>query len=144
MPLEPYLAYGYELGGPGRWRLEGFAPGQMLRTDWYDDADPSCDFRQAAFEHVAGKIGSPVLRDRAEERLPWLIDEIGTVGDPDRPAPPRYVLIVKDSAEDIHMIGNAAVDSDWEPLLAAALVELELVSVDDRPKWLHYDSGSGY
>jgi hypothetical protein len=44
MPLEQVRtisAYGYRLGGPRAWNLHRFKPGDELRTDWYDETDPT-------------------------------------------------------------------------------------------------------
>ncbi|MGC4885597.1 hypothetical protein [Micromonospora sp. DT227] len=116
--LRSMLAYGLDLGGPGDWRLQGFNPGDQLRTDWYDERDPLHDFPTAATARFVGEVRDRRERDLAEEQLPYMVEEQHLTVDLDRSTSPRYVLVINDSAADLtdpeEPVPDAAVDSDWD------------------------------
>ncbi|MFB9443149.1 hypothetical protein Dvina_52015 [Dactylosporangium vinaceum] len=65
MPVEQVRtisAYGYRLGGPRAWNLHGFKPGDELRTDWYDETDPTRQFARCATTAARAKLGYPAER----------------------------------------------------------------------------------
>jgi hypothetical protein len=128
--IETFIAYGYNLGGPGRWHLTGVAPGAPLRTPWYDETNPTHDFVDRALDEVIGGIADIQLtreqRNRIEAGIPYHISEAIQMSPPgwtreasappgpsahlapsvlgyaiDKPAPLRYVLVVLDSIEDV-------------------------------------------
>lgn len=148
MPVETFVAYGYDLGGPGAWRLHGFGPGDTLHTEWFDERNPLHDFADTAMTFLAGGVigGKPdrALFNRIVAGMPFLIEETAHTGPADQPSPPRHVIVILDSVfgSDPDDYVGPAVDSDWDPLLNAALAELGLRSSDQQPKWMSYQSGS--
>ncbi|MFI6163001.1 hypothetical protein ACIA59_24005 [Micromonospora haikouensis] len=143
--LRSMLAYGLDLGGPGSWRLKGFKSGDELRTEWYDERNPLHDFPTAATAHFVGEVSNRHERELAEQRLPYMIEAQHLIVDLDSVASPRYVLVINDSAADLtdpeEHVPSAAVDSDWDIMLDAALAELGLQPAD-RPRWLRYQGGT--
>jgi hypothetical protein len=144
--LESLLAYGYDLGGPGGWHLKGFAVGDPLCTDWYDERDATYHFPSAATGQLVGEVSDRRERRLAEEQLPYVIEEQFLTDDLDTLASPRYVFVISDSVGDLTdgeepEIPSAYVGSDWDTMLDAALAELGL-QASDRPRWLLFKAGS--
>ena len=140
--IRTFIAYGYDLGGPGDWRFKGFGPGIPLRAPWYDEGDPTQDFAECALNVILTSAqGRPLRgpsRDRAEAAMPYMFDtaadfsppgwtrEAGAPPMPSRliPAPPvgaldqparnRYVLLAVDSVLDIDAIEDSFYDDEDE------------------------------
>jgi hypothetical protein len=143
--LQTILASGLDIGGPGDWNFKGFNPGDQLRTDWYDERNPIHDFPTAATGQFVGEVSGRRERWQAEERLPYMIEEQHLTEDLDRLASPRYVLAILGSVGDLtdpdDPVPSAAVDSDWDTMLDAALAELG-GQARDRPRWLMFRGGT--
>jgi len=54
--ISTLIAYGYQLGGPGDWRLKDIAAGQPLHTRWYDEPDPTHDFPAQALAEITNNM----------------------------------------------------------------------------------------
>ena len=115
MPLEQVRtisAYGYRLGGPRAWNLHRFSVGDELRTDWYDETDPTHQFAQCATMAARAKLGFPADRPDVGE-LPFVFAEALEVSPPgwtrETSAPPTPGHILPADAE-LRSLDRVAVD----------------------------------
>jgi hypothetical protein len=122
LELHTISAYGYRLGGPGRWQLPGLPPAGQLRTAWYDETNPTHRFVERASMHVQARLGlaTPELSE-----LPWTFATAAEVSaddwtpessapaplslqlpadsqlrDVDRAVAEQYVLVISESQVD--------------------------------------------
>lgn len=75
-----FSAYGYNLGGPRGWNLFRFGAGDELRTDWYDETDPTHDFPAQARQSLRAWPGTPA--NGGDLELPVLFLEAIEVSPP--------------------------------------------------------------
>jgi hypothetical protein len=117
-------AYGYRLGGPRAWNLHRFGPGDELRTDWYDETNPTHNFATCAKTAALAGLGMTAQGD-AEPDPPFVFVEALEVSPPgwtretsappspghnlpagselrslDRVAVAQFVLVIADSLFD--------------------------------------------
>ncbi|MEV6304996.1 hypothetical protein AB0M02_36680 [Actinoplanes sp. NPDC051861] len=78
--IRTFSAYGYNLGGPRAWNLFRFSPGDELRTDWYDETDPTHDFPAQSRQSLRARLGTAATG--GELALPVLFMETIEVSPP--------------------------------------------------------------
>jgi len=153
--IQTFTGYGYNLGGPGNWHLEGTAPGELLRLPWYDETDPTQDFVDALAIALASRepqsdpdAPTPLIVERVIDMSPpgWtreanappspsaVLPPDSAMYDPEKRAHVRYVLIILDSVGDV----DAPEDSDSEEVLElddGVVIGFDGVVIDTDPDW---------
>jgi hypothetical protein len=135
--IHTFVAYGFQLGGPSNWALDGMAAGDRLITPWFDETDPTHDLAACATDTIANGLGiwwpgrhrraahdaqTPIMflttievsppgwtrEASAPPTLGWQLPPVEL----DRPAPASYVLIVIDSVTHLEAQEAAFYDED--------------------------------
>ncbi|MFG1964228.1 hypothetical protein [Nonomuraea sp. NPDC049028] len=143
---EAMLAYGYDLGGTGEWKVrEAFEDEDgWLILDWFGPEDEeNGHFAEAAMEQMLTMVGftetwdTEAYWDRAHEAPKRLSVEIVPHGSNDEP---MYVLATQvipahqDGLKDV--AGLLAVEPWWDERLRTVLSGLGLTPTQREARWL--------
>jgi hypothetical protein len=141
--IQTFVVYGYQLGGPGRWNLTGFGPGDELRVPWYDERNPAHDLPERAVAQITPGVVTSAANRRIprgrEPNLPFIFDAAVELSAPgwtreasappspanllppdtgvyalDQPTIPRFVLFIVDSAVDVESSAGYGEDDDQD------------------------------
>ncbi|WP_405961200.1 hypothetical protein OG235_36670 [Streptomyces sp. NBC_00024] len=150
------LVYGYDLGGPDEWKLRSLGQyGELPSLDWYDDedddGDDSLDFATAAQDRLRAAVAgfteewTPDAREtgyydrrRAAEQSVGVKVETYCSHSAPMFALAAHVTTVHrghvDYIDPQDLLDRPSTE-DWDSRLIVAVEALDLVPVQEHPRW---------